>query len=234
MSANAEVSVARCPILSRCFSIWTPGVSIGTMNAEMPLWPLAGSVFAKTTVQAAWPAFVMKVLEPLRTYSSPRRSAVVFSFATSEPASGSERPNEQRIGSSSSGGSHFACCSSLPAMITGPGAEAVGADRGADPGAAPVQLLADEDPLERRQSEPAEALRHVQVHQPERVRLHDQVGGMGLVLVVLGRLRPDLLVGELARELPQAALLLGEGERDARGDALLDDGHVLRSGSSID
>ncbi len=90
------------------------------MNAEMPLWPLAGSVFAKTTVQAAWPAFVMKVLEPLRTYSSPRRSAVVFSFATSEPASGSERPNEQRIGSSSSGGSHFACCSSLPAMITGP------------------------------------------------------------------------------------------------------------------
>ena len=120
MSANAEVSVARWPILSRCFSIWTPGVSIGTMNAEMPLWPLDGSVFAKTTVQAAWPAFVMKVFEPFRTYSSPRRSAVVFSLATSEPASGSERPKEQRIGSSSSGGSHFACCSSLPAMITGP------------------------------------------------------------------------------------------------------------------
>ena len=59
MSANAEVSVARWPILSRCFSICTPGVSIGTMNADMPLWPLAGSVFAKTTVQAAWPAFVM-------------------------------------------------------------------------------------------------------------------------------------------------------------------------------
>ena len=90
------------------------------MNADIPLWPLAGSVFANTTVQAAWPAFVMKVFEPLRTYSSPRRSAVVFSFATSEPASGSESPNEQRIGSSSSGGSHLACCSSEPAMITGP------------------------------------------------------------------------------------------------------------------
>ena len=61
----------------------------------------------------------MNVFEPLRTYSSPRRSAVVFRLATSEPASGSESPNEQRIGSSSSGGSHFACCSSLPAMITG-------------------------------------------------------------------------------------------------------------------
>src|SRR6476646_10005211 len=62
----------------------------------------------------------MKVFEPLRTYSSPRRSAVVFSRATSEPASGLERPNEQRIGSSRSGGSHVAFCSSLPAMITGP------------------------------------------------------------------------------------------------------------------
>ena len=61
----------------------------------------------------------MKVFEPLRTYSSPRRTAVVFMRATSEPASGSERPNEQRIGSSSSGGSHFAFCSSLPARITG-------------------------------------------------------------------------------------------------------------------
>ena len=62
----------------------------------------------------------MNVFEPLRTYSSPSRTAVVFSDATSEPAPGSERPNEQRIGSSSSGGSHVAFCSSLPAMITGP------------------------------------------------------------------------------------------------------------------
>ena len=52
-SANADVSVARCPILSRCFSIVTPGVSIGTMNADMPFAPPFGSVFAKTTVHAA-------------------------------------------------------------------------------------------------------------------------------------------------------------------------------------
>ncbi len=114
------MSVARWPILSRCFSSSTPGVSIGTTNADMPRLPAAASVFANTTVQAAWPAFVMNVFEPLRTYSSPRRTAVVFSFATSEPASGSERPKEQRIGSSMSGGSHCAFCSSLPAMITGP------------------------------------------------------------------------------------------------------------------
>src|SRR5882724_7241480 len=62
----------------------------------------------------------MKVFEPLRTYSPPLRTAVVFSDATSEPAPGSLRPNEQRIGASSSGGSHVLFCSSLPAMITGP------------------------------------------------------------------------------------------------------------------
>mgnify|MGYP003288620436 CR=1 FL=1 len=36
--------------------IETPSASIGTTNAEMPRCPLSGSVFAKTTVQAAWPA----------------------------------------------------------------------------------------------------------------------------------------------------------------------------------
>jgi hypothetical protein len=94
-------------------------VFIGTTKAEIPRCPLSGSVFANTTVHAAWPAFVMKVFEPFRTYSSPLRSAVDFIRATSDPASGSLRPKEQRIGSSSKGGSHCSFCSSVPAMITG-------------------------------------------------------------------------------------------------------------------
>ena len=204
-------------------------MSIGTTNAEMPRWPLLGSVFAKTTVHVAWPAFVMKVFEPLRTYSSPRRSAVVFMRATSEPASGSLRPNEQRIGSSSSGGSHVSFCSSEPAMSTGPGAEAVREDRRADPGAAPVQLLADEHAVERRKPEPAERLGDVEVHEAELVRLRDHVDRVRRVLVVLGRLRPDLLLGELARERAQLALLGRQRERDAAGDAGLQLGHDLRS-----
>src|SRR5438477_440906 len=52
-SANADVSVARCPILSRCCSMVTPGASMGTMNADIPLLPAFASVFAKTTVHAA-------------------------------------------------------------------------------------------------------------------------------------------------------------------------------------
>src|SRR3954471_11699276 len=62
----------------------------------------------------------MNVFDPLITYSSPLRTAVDFIRATSEPASASERPNEQRIGASRSGGSQAAFCSSVPAMITGP------------------------------------------------------------------------------------------------------------------
>jgi hypothetical protein len=89
------------------------------MKAERPRCPFVGSVFAKTMVQAAWPAFVMNVFEPLRTYSLPRRSAFVLIRATSDPASGSLRPNEQRIGSAASGGSHFCFCSSSPARKTG-------------------------------------------------------------------------------------------------------------------
>ena len=192
----------------------------------MPLCPFAGSVFAKMVVQAACPAFEMNVFEPLRTYSSPRRSAVVFRLATSEPASGSESPNEQRIGSSSSGGSHFACCSSLPAMITGAEPSPLAPIEVAIAGAAPVQLLRDEHAVEGGEAEAAEALGHVQVHQAELVRLRDHVGRVGLVLVVLGRLRPDLLRGEVARELAEVLLLLAQGERNARADTLLDRGHA--------
>ncbi len=62
----------------------------------------------------------MKVFEPLRTYSSLSRTAVVLSEATSEPAPGSESPNEQRIGDSISGRNQASFCSSLPKRTTGP------------------------------------------------------------------------------------------------------------------
>ena len=99
-------------------------------------------------------------------------------------------------------------------MRIGPGGEAVGEDRRADAGAAPVELLADEDPVEARELRASERLGQVQVHQADLVRLGDDVGRMGLVLVALGRARPDLLLGERARERAQLLLLVAEGERD--------------------
>ena len=143
----------------------------------MPRWPFGGSVFAKTTVHAAWPAFVMNVFEPLRTYSSPlalRRRLDATRRRSRRP--GSLRPNEQRIGDSRSGGSHLRFCSSSPARITGAGAERVRRDRDRDPGAAPESSSPISMPSKQPEAGAAVLLRHVDVHQPEVVRLRDHVG----------------------------------------------------------
>jgi hypothetical protein len=69
----------------------------------------------------------------------------------------------------------------------------------------------------------------VDVHQPELVSLGEDVGGVGMVLVVLGRLRADLLLRELVRERAQRALLVGELELEACGGGALGDHRLLRS-----
>ena len=181
------MSVARWPILSRCFSTVTPSASLGTTNAVRPRWPASLSVEAKTTTHDAWPAFVMNIFEPLTTYSSPWRTAVVWIPETSEPAFGSVSANEQRIGSSSSGGSHSPLLLLAAREQHRQRAEDVGDDRRPDPRAAPAELLADQRALEAAEAGAAELLREVRVHQPDLVRLRDHVGRMRLVLVVLGR-----------------------------------------------
>src|SRR4029079_75391 len=95
-----------------------------------------------------------------------------------------------------------------------PGAQAVAGERGPDPCAAPVELLADQRSLEQAERRYAACPRDVQVHQAECVRPLDHVGRVGLVLVVLCRARPDLLLRALVRERPQRALLRGELERE--------------------
>ena len=148
------------------------------------------------------------------TYSSPCRTAVVWMPETSEPAFGSVRPNEQRIGDSTSGGSQRRLLLVAPGEEDRRGAERVGDDRDRDPGAAPGELLADQHAVEARQAEPAVLLRDVRVHQPDLVRLGDDVGRVRLMLVVLGGLRADLLLGELPRQPAQLALLVAQRERD--------------------
>jgi len=55
----------------------------------------------------------------------------------------------------------------------------------------------------------------VDVHQPELVRGRDQVGGVRRVLVIGGRARADLVLGELVRERAQRLLLLRQVEGNA-------------------
>ena len=164
----------------------------------------------------------MNVFEPLRTYSSPLRTAVVLIRATSEPASGSVSPKEQRIGSLDQrrqprAASARRCRRRSPARRR---------DR-CTPSAVPIpeqpqfSSSPTSAPSSRPSSGPPYSRRHVQVHQAELVRLRDHVGRVGHVLVVLGRPRPDLLLREVVRELAQRALLLGERERHALGDGVL-------------
>ena len=196
------------------------------MKALRPRWPASLSVEAKTITHEAWPAFVMNIFEPLRTYSSPRRTAVVWIPETSEPAFGSVSANEQRIGSSSSGGSHSRCCSSVPAISIG---------------SAPRMLATIDVPIPEQPQQssspriapsieprpaPAELLGDVRVHQADLVRLRDHVGRVRLVLVVVGRHRADLLGRELVRELAQRLLLVGQREGDT-GAGCLSRSHVL-------
>ena len=105
------------------------------------------------------------------------------------------------------------------------GAEAGADDRRADSGAAPAELLADERALEQRELRPAVLGGDVEVHQPDLVGPGDDLARVGLVLVVLGRLGPDLLLGELARELSQRLLLVGERERQTGRGSMLDYSH---------
>ena len=86
------------------------------------------------------------------------------------------------------------------------------------------ELLAHEHAVERREREAAVLLGHVEVHQADRVRLGDQVVGMVRAFVVVGRLRPDLLRGELTRQRTQLLLLVRQGERDT-AHGLLDGRH---------
>ena len=62
------------------------------------------------------------------------------------------------------------------------------------------------------------------------MRLRDHLDRVTHVHVVLGRDRPDLLGGELAREGAQFLLLIRQGERDTARDGLLCGGHVSAPG----
>ena len=70
--------------------MFTPGVSVGTRNIDMPWYALtSGSVTAMTMRKAAVLAFDEKNFQPLITHSSPSLVARVLNSVGSAPAWGS-------------------------------------------------------------------------------------------------------------------------------------------------
>ncbi len=90
-----------------------------TTNSVIPAWRSSGSVLATRTMKSARGPLVMKVLEPLITYSSPSRIAVVRMPATSEPAPGSVIPRQPIFSPFRPGSRYLRFCSSVPSRWIG-------------------------------------------------------------------------------------------------------------------
>src|SRR6185437_4162979 len=107
------------PIFFSGFPTETPGVSAGTMKAEIPPAPLrCGSLRAIRVNMPARFALVMNRLVPMTTSWSPSRIALVRTEAASEPAPGSVSAKLATTSPLASFGSHSAFCASLPNMTT--------------------------------------------------------------------------------------------------------------------
>ena len=110
------MSDARQPCLSNTLPTLKPGVPFSTTNSEMPRLPFpSGSVRAATMYRSPSAPLVMKVLAPLITQPpSARRSARVFSPATSEPALGSVTQTAPTFSPRHAAGSQRCFCSCDP------------------------------------------------------------------------------------------------------------------------
>src|SRR5262247_1783504 len=85
-------------------TIFTPGVSLGTRNIDMPRYGLtSGFVTAMTIRNDAVFAFDEKYFQPESTHSSPSRAARVLNSVGSAPACGSVIEYDENSSPSSSG-----------------------------------------------------------------------------------------------------------------------------------
>ena len=86
---SSAVSWPFRPIFFSRLPLVKPFIVVSTTTRLVPLAPFAGSVFATTITRSAFQPLVMKVFEPLTTYLSPLRIALVFTDCRSEPVPGS-------------------------------------------------------------------------------------------------------------------------------------------------
>src|SRR5271156_1349082 len=113
-------SVVGEPLMPNFFSLGPtvkPSSSLWTMNAEIPLAPLSGSVTAITVYQVDLPPLVIQDLAPLRIQSSPSVFARVRMDAASLPASRSLKAYDAIAPSEASDGNTCFFSSSEPRRI---------------------------------------------------------------------------------------------------------------------
>ena len=154
----------------------------------------------------------MNTFEPLMTYLSPCFTARVRIEPTSEPGLGLGEAERSQLRLLDQHAEELLLDLLGAAQDHRRGREAVAHQRRADARAAPAELLLDQAAVEDVQPSPAVLLGHLRVHEADLVRLLDDLLRPGGVPVVLPRDGPDLLLGEVVRQLAQVFLLVGEGE----------------------
>jgi hypothetical protein len=90
--------------------------------------------------------------------------------------------------------------------------EAIGGEGGPDAGAAPTELLLDQGARQEVEAGTAVLLGDVGVHQADLPGLLDDLLRPRAVLVVVPGDGPDLLLGEVVRQLAKVLLLVGKRE----------------------
>ncbi len=120
---SSYVDEPQIPILFSFVPNVKPGVPFSTMKAEISFIVLPRfstvPVTAITIYTSASLPFVMKHLDPLRTHSSPSRTAFVCCPCASVPAPGSVRPKAPSFFPDARSGTYFCFCSSVPNVSIG-------------------------------------------------------------------------------------------------------------------
>ncbi len=115
---SSYVEEPRIPIFFSFVPNVKPGVPFSTIKAVISLDILPRfsiiPVTAKITYTSASLPFVIKILEPFRTHSSPSSTAFVCCPCASVPAPGSVRPNAPIFRPLARSGRYFCFCSSVP------------------------------------------------------------------------------------------------------------------------
>ena len=102
------------PILSSTRPREKPGARSAPGSARCRSAASSGLVFATVITTSACAPLVMNVFEPLMTYSSPSRMALVLTLCRSDPVPGSVIAMAPTASPLASFGSHSCFCSSVP------------------------------------------------------------------------------------------------------------------------
>ena len=199
------------PSFSVTFSTTMPRSDGSTRNALIPREP-APPVRNIAITTPACPPFVHHCLRPLSTHASPSRRAVARIAAASDPASGSVKPKPAITSPVASASSHCALLRVRAQLRDRAADHRVHRDGDGRAGVDLRELFDRERVRDVIRADAAEPLGDEHPHQPRLGQLRVQRARKGVRAVPLGDVRRDLTLRDLARDVPDRALVVADLE----------------------